>query len=242
MTTQNSWGNQVLDANVTFNGGTFSAGTDATSDAINIATGAAARATTIGNITGASSLDLKFGTGDFTLDVNSGTSMHVFNTGEITKPLQPSFMAYVNANVANVTGNGAEYKICDDNNTTSFDDNSDYDNDGVFTAPVNGRYQFNGYCKFFGECEPAMTAFIYKIITSNQDIILLQGTAYVPSPTIVGVINKITNGSSFFEMDAADTAHVTIKISNGSGDVMGVQGSVSPSLVRYVYISIYLVC
>ena len=49
MPTLNSWGNQVLTANVTLNGGTCNIGSDATSGAINIGTGAAATSVAILN-------------------------------------------------------------------------------------------------------------------------------------------------------------------------------------------------
>lgn len=71
MTTNNSWNNQVLDADVIFNGGTMSIGTDATSGAINIGTGAAARTVTVGNGTGASSVVVNTGTGNLDLGVNA---------------------------------------------------------------------------------------------------------------------------------------------------------------------------
>ena len=207
MTTQNSWANQVLDVDVTFNGGTFSVGTDATSGAINISTGAAARVTTIGNITGASSLDLKFGTGDFTLASAIGTIISPTASGEINLQLQPSFMAYVNANVANVTGDGTQYKICDDNNTTVFDQNSDYDDNGVFTAPVNGRYQFNVGCSLLDIVAATKDCGLY--ITTSQDFFFINRSDMNYGTTL-------TSGGTLAYLDAADTAHSLIIVSGGT--------------------------
>ena len=220
MTTQNSWDNQVLDANVSFIGGTFSVGTDATSGAINIATGAADRVTTIGNITGASSLDLKFGTGDFTLANSTGTIINSHGTGEINYPLQPSFMAYVNTTVLNITGNGAEYKICDDNNTTVFDQSSDYDDDGVFTAPVNGRYQFNSTMTI-SDTDVSMTIGLFKIVTSNRTYEISKGFFNTDYPPITQSSVIMT------DMDAADTSYATITLSNGGGDTADIIGGAS---------------
>ena len=78
MPTLNSWGNQVLTANVTLNGGTCDIGSDATSGAINIGTGSAARTTTIGNGTGASSVVLNCGTGALNLGSNAIARMVLF--------------------------------------------------------------------------------------------------------------------------------------------------------------------
>src|SRR5690606_23988925 len=53
--------------------GAISIGNDANAQAINIGTGAAARTITIGNTTGSTDLDLRCGTGDFTLASATGT-------------------------------------------------------------------------------------------------------------------------------------------------------------------------
>ena len=73
MPTINSWGNQVLNANVLFNGGTFGAGTDATSGAINIGTGAATRVVTLGNSTGHSQIILTAGDAASTWTTTNGS-------------------------------------------------------------------------------------------------------------------------------------------------------------------------
>jgi hypothetical protein len=142
MPTNNTWNNAVTAANVTFSGGTMDIGADATSGAINIGTGAAARTTTIGNTSGASVLALKCGTGDFSLASATGNIMLAQDTGEINYPLQSAFQARLTSSQLNKTGDGTLYTIVFD--TETFDQNSDYNNGtGTFTAPVAGRYLFH---------------------------------------------------------------------------------------------------
>jgi hypothetical protein len=63
MATINTWNNQVLAANVTFNGGTMQIGTDSIDNAINIGSAAnAGRAITIGNATGTTTIEIDCGT------------------------------------------------------------------------------------------------------------------------------------------------------------------------------------
>ena len=72
-----------------------------------------------------------------------GTSdvMVCTTSGEITQPLQPSFLARLTVPQNNITGSGgigeAEFT------TVDFDQNSDYDGIKRFTAPVDGIYLFH---------------------------------------------------------------------------------------------------
>ena len=87
MATKNAWNEQVTDANVTFTGGTMSIGTDATDNAINIATSAnAGRACSLGNTTGTSSLSLSAGTGgvSITTAANADITLTPGGTGTVS--------------------------------------------------------------------------------------------------------------------------------------------------------------
>lgn len=88
MATINAWDNQVLAANVTFNGGTMSMGTDATDNAINIATAAnAGRTLSLGSATGTSGIVERVGTGNYSLDGAAGSTYTIgasTTTGTVT--------------------------------------------------------------------------------------------------------------------------------------------------------------
>lgn len=129
---------------MTLNSGTGTIGlsTDASATTVNLATGAAAKTVTLGSTNTTSSLALKYGTADFSLASATGNVMVAQDTGEITYPLQSSFLAYRSADVANVTGDGTVYTCTF--NTEVFDRNSDYNNGTyTFTAPVTGLYRFD---------------------------------------------------------------------------------------------------
>ena len=66
---------------ITQTAGIVSLGADAAANAIDIGTGAAAKVVTIGSVTGAASLDLLCGTGNFTLEGNVASTYDISNTG-----------------------------------------------------------------------------------------------------------------------------------------------------------------
>ena len=198
-------------------GGALSMGNDNDAQAINIGTGSAARTITIGNTTGASAVNINIGTGDFTMTSASGTLISQLDTGEMTKPLQPAFLATIGS-VLNVTGAGTTFKIGTGTAYTEiYDQGSDFNTNGTFTAPVSGRYELTGNIGILG-MSSAMTSSFASIITSNRTY------AYWQNPFVLATISGSNAGvmyelvTAIADMDAADTASYNITLENGAGD------------------------
>lgn len=208
-------------------------GTD--SSTINIATAATAKAVTLGTTTSTSSLALKFGTGDFSLASATGNAIVAQDTGEVTFPLQSSFLAYIASNVNNVTGAGASYTLGSTSAFTEvFDRNSDFNTNGTFTAPVTGIYCFHFVIKMTG-ITAMMTAAYTQITTTARSY---QGGNINPA-ALLSLGGAVDVGfSTLVTMSAGDTATFSVVISNGLSDSADVVGSSSPLAT---YISGYLV-
>jgi hypothetical protein len=193
--------------------------------AINIGTDANARAVTVGTTTTSSSLALKYGTSDFTLSSVTGTIMSALDTGEITTPLQPAFLAYLGTNDNNVTGAGAIYTMGSSGNalTEVFDQNADFNTNGTFTAPVTGRYYLNAAIRL-GNATSAMTNGIIKIVTSNRDY----GFRWHPYNLTTATAAAAFHCNVLADMDAADTATVTLQVSNGASDTLDIISFTGP--------------
>ena len=209
---------------------TIGNGTDGTSvvvdcgtGALNLGTNAIARTTTLGNLTGASVLALQYGTGDFTLASASGTVMSALDTGEITKPLQPAFFAYLNADDDDVTGAGTAYTFGTNTALTeAYDQGSDFNTNGTFTAPITAKYFLSTTIRVADQSS-AMTRGFIGIITSNfSSFGSFLDPVLVTDPTQLAY-TFTENG--VFDMDAADIATVDITIENGAGDDVDLDGA-----------------
>lgn len=216
MAGMNNWNNAVTDAAVTLNGGAVSIGTDAVASAINIGTGAAARTVTIGNTTGASALNMNFGTGDFTLINATGTLISALDTGEIVRVYQPAFSAYLSATKTNKTGTGTFYTIGADALTEIFDQNSDFNVNGTFTAPVTGKYML--YATVFVVGCTAANEEVVQLMSSNR-IYTQQEARTASASAIMGRMTVIA------DMDAADTVYARVCSRGEASDVGDIYGS-----------------
>lgn len=151
--------------------------------------------------------------------------MSATTAGEINYPLQPAFFAYQDANQTNTTGNGTYYTLGTTKDLTEvFDQNSDFDpTSGTFTAPVTGRYSFNGIADM-NALTAAMTTGEINIVTSNRTWI----SNYVnigAGRTVAALADHYgLQASIFTDMDAADTATCRVKIEGGAGNTSGVGG------------------
>jgi len=196
---------------------------DAAAGTVNIATGAGAKVVTLGSTNGASSLALKYGTADFSLASATGTVMAALDTGEVTKPLQPAFSAYVSSgSIANITGDGTAYNPPFD--TEFFDRNGDF-NTGtyVFTAPVTGIFQFSGSVSV-GAVEAGHTLGLGRLITTDQTFFSLYSN-WANGRASNNIY--ICQAAWLVEMDAGDTAYMQIAAYNSTKtvDLYGAAGN-----------------
>lgn len=141
-------------------------------------------------------------------------AMQVIPTGEILFPSQPAFQARLTTDVTDVTGDGTVYQMIF--TTETFDRNADYNSaTGVFTAPVSGTYKLDAILRIIQLGAGHTTATI-TISTSNRDY-----------PKIIGNIGAMRDANNVFspdvsciaDMDANDTAYVTINVYNSTKTV-----------------------
>jgi len=140
---------------------------------------------------------------------NGGTRMLIAADGAVTLPSQPLFNASVSYNSqSNVTGDATNHTIVFD--TEAFDRGADYNTStGVFTAPVTGMYQLSVSVQWMGVTS-GMNDSSVGVVTSNGGFTVWQDSASGISP------NMTHNGTMLEDMDAGDTASVTIDFRNGS--------------------------
>lgn len=139
-------------------------------------------------------------------------------SGTNTNSLQPAFLAYNSATDTNQTGNGASVTV--DFDAEVFDQGADFAAD-TFTAPVTGKYRFSVRVTVNG-ITAAMTEAIVSLVTSNRTYRMMQIDPN--NLSTASSVNVLVCGSVLADMDASDTAHVTVQISNGAGDTAGVYG------------------
>lgn len=133
---------------------------------------------------------------------------------EVTMPSQPAFCATMGAD-ANRTGAGAIYVIGTNTAYTErFDQNSDFNTNGTFTAPVDGRYRFDSYVST--DAANTSTEAWTRLNTSDAFYFRaeFQPDNYENTAGGCGVA-----GTILVNMDAADTAVMQIAYAAGANDV-----------------------
>lgn len=141
--------------------------------------------------------------------------MRVATSGEITYPLQSTFLAYMTTSVNNISGDGTLYTIIFD--TEAFDRNNDFTlGTSTFTAPVTGLYSFNLGVQLGGGT--IMTNVFLQVVTTaltyQRNIPNTAGSTTTASGTHVVLAN----------MTAADTATFNITSTDSGGKVDDVLG------------------
>ena len=157
----------------------------------------------------------------------TSTTAQIDSSNRFTNTSQPAFLAYLSSTQNNVSGDATTYTIiCD---TEVFDQGSNYNNaTGTFTAPVTGKYMFCQACYVLGGT--SLTAANFQLNTSNRNYRFDGQAALFSSVDMIF--------SALADMDASDTATITVTTSDTGGKVDDVFGAGSP----FTWFSAYLVC
>lgn len=190
------------------------------------------------------------GTGEFRLGVDDtddsfrisqGSALGTNDTfvmtdaGERTMPLQPAFLAYQASQAANVTGSGANYFLGTSVALTEvFDQNSDFNTNGTFTAPITGRYALYVWITL-SDITSSANDMNLQFNTSNRIYVSMQCEAGNVANTS-GILS--TGFSAFADMDSGDTCRYRIVVIGESGNPVDVDGSADAETA----VAGYLVC
>ena len=136
-------------------------------------------------------------------------------SGNLTLPTHSAFLAFNTSQDADVTGNSTETTA--DFDSEVYDQGADYASD-TFTAPVTGRYLLATSCQMSGLTSAADLARL-RINTSNR--------IYVASWDRTNNMPSLMNMalSTIADMDASDTATVSIQVNGEASDVVDLDGN-----------------
>jgi hypothetical protein len=138
--------------------------------------------------------------------------MRSASTGEINYPLQSCFLAYLASADNNRTGAGTAYTLGTNTALTEvYDQNSDFNTNGTFTAPVTGRYHMDG-CGYMTGCTVA-AQFAGSFNSSNRLYSRLWTRA-------ASNFNGCCSHNSYVDMDAGDTCTFQVTVTGEAGDTV----------------------
>jgi hypothetical protein len=151
------------------------------------------------------------------------TGIAISAAGEVTMAAQPCFAANRTGNALNVTGAGTAYSPVLFPNQV-YDVGGDWAESpgSTFTAPVTGKYVFTSSVRVIG-MTTAMTYGVISLVTSKRT-----WNVYTSAED-----STVTAGwfiSAVADMDANDTAYVSLTVYGESGDTVDVAGSSSMSI------------
>ena len=168
------------------------------------------------------------GSGGAILKVANTETMKIHSIGAVTKPLQPAFHVYPSSEQQNFN-QGQNVAIAF--GTERFDIGSNFASN-TFTAPVTGKYHFDVSIRVKNMAtEDSATYYYWSLVTSNRTYYHLSSVNELGS----GSASFTFAGSVLADMDASDTASITI--------IMGGTSGSSPSDISVdSYWSGHLVC
>jgi len=139
---------------------------------------------------------------------NNATAINVDDSGHVTKPLQPAFVATNSVAQSNLSTNTAHTIQL---NSETYDVNSDFNTSTYkFTSPVTGKYQLNFVCRL--DAIPSDYNFLQiSIVTSNRSYIMTLDGGRRDGGDLIRY-----TGSVLADMDSSDTAHLTVYQNTGT--------------------------
>ena len=166
--------------------------------------------------------------------LGSNDTFVMTSSGERTMPLQPAFSAYLATDDLNATGDGTTYTLGGTTALTEiFDQGSDFNTNGTFTAPVTGRYLLTCSFELLG-LTASHTTGTMQIVTSNRTY---EGNTIDWGNCANNSGNFLIGMTVLADMDATDTATCNITISN-STKVVDIDGAST----QVTFFSGHLVC
>ena len=142
--------------------------------------------------------------------------MMIDSDGAVTQPRQPAFQV----NPASIQSNiavGSDVTVVF--GTEIFDVGANFASN-TFTAPVTGKYQLN-LVLYFNSLDTASDYYVMNIVTSNRSY----STAIDPGAFSTDPVYWFITYSVLVDMDASDTASVTVNQASGTAQTDIATGS-----------------
>jgi len=138
----------------------------------------------------------------------------ISDTGAMLKPGQPAFLAYLNANQSNATGNGTTVQV--NFNAEVYDQTNNFAS-SAFTAPVTGKYLLSASI-YMDDRTTSATQVVIEITTSNRRYIRQDGLGAGTSGFGIAM-------TTVADMDATDTAVIKVMVAGEAGDTIDILGN-----------------
>ena len=166
-------------------------------------------------------------TDKFDFGTGANTRMTIDQHGRITKPAQPCFLAHLTSRVSNATGAGAGFSTSGKTFTEVYDIGSNFSN-GLFTAPVTGKYILYGTLYFINTGTANNQTIIY-VETSNRGYNALRSHGNNIFP-----YQGNFSFSIVADMDASDTFYINCNMYGGSSNTVHIEGASTPRNSTYM--------
>ena len=150
---------------------------------------------------------------EFQIKTNGTQHLNIDSAGQITKPLQCSFLVYNNGYGQSIPNNYNTAKVT--MNTEIFDVGANQDTTSalLFTAPVTGKYVMTwNVMTDTGGANERFEKIYSQLVTSNRTIQIRAGQMHSDADEFLSV-----GASCVVDMDASDTAYIQCKFSRNSG-------------------------